>query len=130
MSNNESFYPPVGNKVMISWVNGVPEPSYGKIVTPQSCKKLAQVAASLPYEGEWDEDLSMYVVESRFKGMSNIEVMWIRLAEKAASGDHGAMNMIFDRILGKPKQSVESASVTMNYQEFLETIAKQEASGG
>jgi hypothetical protein len=124
---SSDFQPPVsGNKVMITWVNGVPEPTYGKIVNTQSVKKLASVAASLPYEGEWDPELEMHIIEPRFKGLTNIEVMWIRLAEKAASGDTAAMNMIFDRILGKPKQSVESASVSMTYQEFLQTIAQQE----
>lgn len=111
---------------MITWVNGVPEPTYGKIVNVQSVKKLAQVAASLPYEGEWDEELEMFIIEPRFKGMSNVEVMWVRLAEKAANGDVGAMGMIFDRILGKPKQSVETASVSMTYQEFLTELSKQQ----
>lgn len=124
MSND--FQPPVGNKVMITWVNGVPEPTYSKIINPQSVKKLAQVAASLPYEGEWDEELEMYVLEPRFKGMTNIEVMWVRLAEKAANGDMGAMNMMFDRLLGRPKQSVETASVSMTYQEFLKELNKQQ----
>lgn len=123
---NNDFQPPVGNKVMITWVNGVPEPTTVKIVNPQSVKKLAQVAASLPYQGEWDEELETYIVEPRFKGMSNIEVMWIRLAEKAANGDTGAMNMMFDRILGKPKQSVETASVSMTYQDFLEQLKRSE----
>ena len=122
---SSEFQPPVGNKVVITWINGVPEPTYGKIVNLQSVKKLAQVAASLPYEGEWDEELEMYILEPRFKGMSNIEVMWIRLAEKAANGDMGAMSMMFDRLLGKPKQSVETASVSMTYQEFLKELAKQ-----
>lgn len=126
MTSN-SFQPPAkGQKVMITWVNGVPEPTYGKIVNVQSVKKLAQVAASLPYEGEWDEELEMFIIEPRFKGMSNVEVMWVRLAEKAANGDVGAMGMIFDRILGKPKQSVETASVSMTYQEFLTELSKQQ----
>jgi len=124
MSND--LTPTKGQKVMITWVNGVPEPTYTNIVSAQSVKKLAQVAASLPYEGEWDEELEMYVIEPRFKGMTNIEVMWVRLAEKAANGDTGAMNMIFDRILGKPKQSVETASVSMTYQEFLTELSKQQ----
>ena len=122
---SSEFQPPVGNKVVITWINGVPEPTYGKIVNLQSVKKLAQVAASLPYEGEWDEELEMYILEPRFKGMSDIEVMWIRLAESAANGDMGAMSMMFDRLLGKPKQSVETASVSMTYQEFLKELAKQ-----
>ena len=126
---SSDFQPPA-NRVMITWVNGVPEPAYGKIVNTQSVKKLAQVAASLPYEGEWDEELEMFVLEPRFKGMSNIEVMWVRLAERAANGDTGAMNMIFDRLLGKPKQSVETASVSMTYQEFLKELSKQQGDNG
>lgn len=122
MSND--FQPPVNNKVMITWINGTPELTYGKIINTQSVKKLAQVAASLPYEGEWDEELETYILEPRFKGMTNIEVMWIRLAEKAANGDTGAMNMIFDRILGKPKQSVETASVSFTYEQFLQKLAE------
>lgn len=125
MTNNDSPQYPIQNKVMITWVNGVPEPTYGKIVETQSVKKLARVAASLPYEGEWDEDLEMYILDPRFRGMTNIEVMWIRLAEKAANGDMSAANMILDRILGKPKQSVESTSLSMTYQEFLKSLAQQ-----
>ncbi len=125
-----NFQPPsqFRNKAMIKWVNGVPEPYYGDI-NPSSVKKLAVVAASLPYEGTWDPDLEMNIIEPRFEGLTNAEVMWIRLAESAANGDLTATNMMLDRILGKPKQSVESTSMTMSYQEFLNMIAKQENGG-
>lgn len=111
---------------MTRWNNGVPELCYGKAVTPTSVKKLAVISASLPYEGEWDEDLEMFIIEERFKGLSNIEVMWMKVAEKAANGDTTSINILLDRILGKPKQSVESASVTMGYEEFCKMIAERE----
>ena len=36
------------------------------------------------------------------------------------------LNMIFYRLLGKPKQSIETASVSMTYQEFLTELSKQQ----
>jgi len=116
---------PVGGK-MIRWVNGVPEPYYVTPVNAAAVKTLSTVAAALPYEGEWDEELGMKVIEPRFRGMTNAEVMWIRIAEKAANGNLEAAKMILDRILGKPKQSVESTSMSMSYQEFLNMIEEQE----
>lgn len=121
MSSN---YPTV-KRTMIKWVNGMPEPAYENI-SPQSVKQLATSALSLPYEGEYDESLGIKVVEERFEGMSNAEVMWVRIAEKAAAGDLSAAGIILDRVLGKPKQSVESTSMTLSYPEYLEMIAKQE----
>lgn len=129
METSNSFLPPAKpNKAMIEWVNGVPEPCYGYI-NPSSIKKLAVAAASIPYSGEWDADLEMNIIEPRFEGLTNVEVMWIKVAEKAARGDLDATNMMLDRILGKPKQSVESTSMTMSYQEFLNMVAKQENGG-
>lgn len=103
----------------------MPEPAYENI-SPQSVKQLATSALSLPYEGEYDESLGIKVVEERFTGMSNAEVMWVKIAEKAAAGDLSAAGLILDRVLGKPKQSVESTSMTLSYPEYLELIAKQE----
>ncbi len=109
----------------IKWVNGVPEP-FVKSINPTSIKTLATTALSMPYQGEYSSELDTFIMEPRFEGMTNAEVMWIRTAEKAAAGDLAATNLILDRVLGKPKQSVESMSMTMTYPEFLEHLAKQE----
>lgn len=116
---------PIAKKTAIEWVNGVPEAVY-KNITPTSVKQLANTALSLPYQGEYIADLDMYVIEPRFAGMSNAEVMWVKMAEKAANGDLKAAEMILDRVLGKPKQSVESATMTMNYTEFLDYLSKKQ----
>lgn len=108
----------------IQWVNGVPEPVC-KNINPSSVKQLATTALSMPYEGEYNEELGMFVIEPRFEGMTNAEVMWIRMAEKAANGDLESAKILLDRVLGKPKQSVETTSMTMSYQEFLELMAQK-----
>jgi hypothetical protein len=116
---------PIAKKTMIQWVNGVPEPTYGNI-NPSSIKQLATTALSLPYEGDYNEELGINVIDPRFEGMSNAEVMWVRMAEKAAAGDIDAAKTILDRVLGKPKQSVETTTMTLTYPEFLEHLARQE----
>lgn len=116
---------PIAQRTMIQWVNGIPEPSYGSI-NPSSIKQLATATLGLPYEGVYNEELGIFIEEPRFKGMSNAEVMWVKIAEKAAAGDLEAAKMILDRVLGKPKQSVETTTMTLTYPEFLEHLAKQE----
>ncbi len=115
---------PVAKKTAIEWENGVPKAVY-KNITPTSVKQLAATALSLPYQGEYIPELDIFQIEPRFVGMSNAEVMWIKMAEKAANGDLKASEIILDRILGKPKQSVESATMTMNYTEFLDYLSKK-----
>lgn len=114
---------PTAKCTAIKWVNGVPEPVY-KDITPTSIKQLANVALSMPYEGEIDPNLGIKIVEPRFQGMTNAEVMWVKIAEQAASGDLDAAKIILDRVLGKPKQSVESTSLSMTYEQYLEHLSK------
>lgn len=116
---------PIAKRTMIQWVNGVPEPTYGNI-NPSSIKQLAAITLALPYEGDYNEELGIFIKEPRFEGMSNAEVMWVRVAEKAAAGDLDAAKLILDRVLGKPKQSVETTTMTLTYPEFLEHLARQE----
>lgn len=56
--------------------------------------------------------------------MTNGEVAAIRHARKAASGDFKATQDILDRIMGKPKQSVESTTTTLNYLDYLDYLAE------
>lgn len=107
----------------IQWVQGVPEPVYRNI-TPKSVKELATTALSMPYVGVYDEELGMHVIEPEFEGMSNAEVMWVKVARKAADGELEATKIILDRVLGKPKQSIESTTMSLTYPEFLEMLSK------
>ncbi len=116
---------PIAKAAIIKWVNGMPEPAY-KDINPSSVKQLATTALSLPYEGEYNEELGMNIIEPRFEGMSNAEVMWVRMAERAAQGDLDAAKILLDRVLGKPKQSVESTSMSLTYPEYLELMAKKD----
>ena len=83
----------------IKWVNNIPVPVTREAVSTAATKEMIQVAISLPYEGEGDPD----GLEPELFGYNKLEVMCIRLARRAASGDLAAANVVLDRILGRPK---------------------------
>lgn len=140
---NAANVPTVGtlgviNKRMIVWgPDGIPRPSSVPTLTPQGIGDLAAVALSLPYkipevplnlpDKEHQEAVARREDEMEFEGMTNAEVMIIKLARAAASGDQEATTMMLDRVLGRPKQSVESKSMTMTYADVLKEKAARAA---
>jgi hypothetical protein len=124
-------HPPVapvttGGK-LIRWVNGQPVPTYAPPLNKDQMSNLITAALSTEYKGDLDPVTGEpYNFNIRFTGMTCAEVMAIRLAEKAAAGDSKSITEILDRILGKPKQSVESVGVKMNYRDYLNFLAVNE----
>ena len=154
--NEDTNLPAVGapgiiQKRMIIWgPDGVPRPSAVPALTPQGIGDLAAVALSLPYklkplkvfpplakdasavekgrrQLEEEEAQREYEDELEFEGMTNAEVMIIRMARTAACGDQAAADKMLDRVLGRPKQSVESKSMTMTYADVLREKAAKAA---
>lgn len=111
--------------ISIQWVNGMPEP-YIQCINPATVKQLATAALSTPYEGIYVPEDDTYIADPKYEGLTKAEVMWMRVAQQAADGNLKAVSIILDRILGKPKQSIESTSMSMSYTEFLEQLAKQQ----
>ena len=143
--------PGLVQKRLIVWgPDGVPRPSSVPALTSQGISDLAAVAASLPYklrplktfpplskdasavekgrrQQEEEEAQREYEDELEFQGMTNAEVMIIRMARTAASGDQAAADRMLDRILGRPKQSVETKSMSMTYADVLKEKAARAA---
>lgn len=93
--------------------NGVPVPSSAPLLSKQNVEDLAVAALSLPYVGD---PLGLY---PEFDGMTNAEVMLVKLARQAADGSMDATEILLDRVLGRPKQSVESKTFRMTYEDLL-----------
>ena len=117
---------------MIQWdANGMPVPATVPMVSKEGVSELARTVMSLPFEpargldGEVSEEERGYVEQ----GLTNIEVTLLRMAKAAASGDLSTANVLLDRILGKPKQSVESKSLTLTYEDWLKAQAAKEEHG-
>lgn len=117
---------------LITFENGIPRPVDAAVVPLPDYNRVLQNALSLPYAGDQitnaDGD-AITIFDERYRGATLMEVMMHRLTLKAATGDKDAVNTVLDRLLGKPKQAVESVNVSMSYQDFLSDIAQKESTG-
>lgn len=96
-------------------------------MTKQQIAAGAPMALGQMYVPLRDADGEYLPGEQDYEGMSNADVMWTRIGRKAALGDMEAANMLLDRSVGKPKQHVETLSVTATLQDFLDQIAGEDA---
>lgn len=108
------------------WENGMPVIRYQNVIKKEAITELTKHALSQPYEGEWDEAEQCYKIDPRFVGMTKAEVIEHRLVDKAASGDILAIEKIKDRLLGKPKQQIESKNLNVTYEDYLNELAREE----
>lgn len=147
--------PPKGlvqvNRRVITWTpSGLPVPTSVPALTRQGVEELAITALSLPYEvtpvdpelyeplgpdatpaqrAQREKELRLaereHAKDLEFQGMTNAEVVAVKMARMAAAGDKEAIKELWDRTLGRPKQSVESKSVNMTYEDVLKEMARR-----
>lgn len=114
------------NRRMIVWgPDGVPRPESVPMLTPKNVEDIAATALSLPYKTD-----PLSSSDEEFVGMTNAEVMLVRMARLAAGGDLSAANVLLDRVLGRPKQSIESKNVNVSYADVLKEKADRAAKEG
>jgi len=109
----------------VDWSEGIPKVVSRRMVTKEVLEDLPVAALSLPYK-RTDEEIFLCKDED-LEGLTNAEVMNIRLARRAARGEMDAIKTITDRVLGKAKQQIESKSITQTYTQYLEMVAEEEA---
>ena len=114
---------------VLTWVNGVPSVGDAPILQETSLRQLVPAVLSLPYIGRMvtttDIDLGpvdVREIEPEFLGMTNGEVMLIKLAQKAAAGDGDTAFRLLERVLGKPRQQTENLNVNTTYAEYLDDL--------
>ena len=108
----------------IRWVDGLPVPVNGSVISKDALHQMARTTLSTPYEPtKADEDNGL---AERYAGLTKGEVMYLRLASAAASGDVDAVKILLDRTLGKPVMHTENKNLNINYKDYLEEIAKKE----
>jgi len=108
----------------INWSKGYPEVVYKEMLTREAIADIPLAVVSMPFE-RTEEEIFLGIDED-LEGKTIAEVMDIRLARSAARGDKEAYKMLKDRILGKPKQEIQSTKLTMSYTEYLERVAEEE----
>lgn len=98
--------------------DGTPIINAAPTFTKAQIGEMALAALSLPYH----DPLGL---EPEFAGVTNAEVMMIKMARKAATGDIAATEMLLDRVLGKPKQTSEVQSLHLTYEDFLKDLVRK-----
>lgn len=71
------------------------------------------------------EELAKYGIASN-RPMTKAEIISWHLANRACLGDLNAIKELFDRLLGKPAQSITAEVKQTTYVDFLMKIAKEE----
>ena len=106
----------------IVWEGGKPVAKYTKIIDKEAVADLPLAVIGLPYKREpLEVELG---IDVEFEGMSNAEVMMLKMARSAANGNRADRRDLLDRILGKPKTSAEVKTVKVDYNDYLKDLAK------
>ncbi len=109
---------------MIKWVEGLPVPVEGPVITKEALHQMARATLSTSYVPTKD-DIRLGL-DKRYAGLTKGEVMYLRLASAAAQGDQDAAKIMLDRTLGKPVAHTINKNLNMNYKDYIEEIARKE----
>ncbi len=94
------------------------------MITKEAVSQLPLTVLSLPYKRTALEiELE---IDTEYEGKTNGEVALMRLAASAARGDMKAIDMLLDRITGKPKITTENKNLNLTYEDLLDSIANKE----
>ena len=97
------------------------------MISKEAVSQLPLTVLSLPYKRtELEIELG---VDEEYEGKTNGEVALMRLATEAARGNLKAVDMLLDRVTGKPKITTENKNINLTYEDLLDQIAKNEEMG-
>jgi hypothetical protein len=125
------YYPPAAStkayiEPYMTIENGVPVKKTRIALKKEDVQEMKYHAAQQMYVGDWDPINQDYNVDERYVGMTKLEVAQHKQIDAAARGDLQALNQVEDRILGRPKQQVESVQISATLEDFLSRVAEQE----
>ena len=95
--------------------SAVPIPVGSETDIAQKANKCFETVVSQPYDGD----------ELEFLGLTRLEAVVLSLA-KDAPHDADARREFLDRVMGKPKQRVDSTAVTIDLNTFLYQLIQEE----
>jgi hypothetical protein len=120
MSDNLPCPSGFNSNEMFDWIEDMPQPKMSRGMQKEQVQQLHHAAGALPYRGRWDAVSRQYVIDDpRFVGATYFEVMIMKKFDRAVEGDAKAESEIMDRVLGKPKQAMETVSMNMTFEDFL-----------
>lgn len=115
---------------LFEWVEGMPRPRRKRAMGKEQIQAIHNAAAALPYKGVWNPLTQRFEQELDYEGLTQAEVAILKQWEKASQGDTKAYEKLMDRMLGKPKQAVETVSMKLSYQEVLDLMSERDVQEG
>jgi len=112
---------PIAGKCII-WEDGKPISTYIKPWTTPAMHELIARSAQIEYKPRTDTEGNILPAEQEYLGKSKYEAAIERCWTEASYGDQDRLEWLTDRMLGKPKQQVESVSMSMTYQDFIKGL--------
>lgn len=112
-------FPLTVQRRLVAWdpVTGAPIVKDVPMIPKVMVADVALAALSMPY----DDPIGL---EPQFRGLTNLEVMMIKRANRAAkTGDGDESDKLLDRVLGKTKIMSEIKKVNIDYVDFLKAVA-------
>jgi hypothetical protein len=100
---------------VIEWKTSPSGARYPVNLSAQQALDNLKSAVAAPYQGR----------DPALAGTDNLTAMNTKLVELAAKGDKEAINMVHNRLMGTPKQYIETVNVTKTMRSFLDTIATE-----
>ena len=117
------------NRRIVGWnpQTGSPEITNVPMLTKAQIVDIVAAAVSLPYKEPGDDlAVELGLPPSEFYGMTNMEVMLIRLSRAAAAtGSREDVETLLDRLLGRPHATSETIKTTMTYEDRLKDIQRR-----
>lgn len=110
------------DSIEFEWSEGMPTPRGRRPMAKEQVQQIHHAAAALPYRGEWSPEQQAWIIDPKYEGKTMVEVAIIRRFEAAAAGDANAYKDVMDRVLGKPKQALESVNMNLSYTEMLDML--------
>src|SRR5579859_251629 len=103
--------------------NNIPVPIQTPLADNKTITETLRQQWSKPFVPRHDPDTGEILPEDLpFVGKSAGDAQAARVNDMAAYGDMQALQFVWDRLLGKPKQQVESVSVSMTVREYLDAL--------
>lgn len=123
MAQSEEFEP----NLIFEWEDGAPKPRGSKSMKKEQLQDLYHASLGIMYQGDWDPMTQTYVIDPLYAGMTYGQMMVFKQVRKAAeSGEANLIEKVMDRVLGKPKQAMETVTMSLSYEEFMLRSAQEE----
>jgi len=102
-------------KAVIVWKDNIPTVESHEIFPSGQLMAVTETILAEPY----NDPLELF---PQYKGMSNGEVVLRQLIGRATLGCKDATKELLDRLVGKPKQQIETKKLSMTYADYLDAI--------